>query len=198
MEDLPARSETAADIDAVGSLLSVIEREAAHPQTVICDKAWFEEDGSFDATIGPLLAEIGDINNDNAYQVGLRPDGLGQVIMLQRERGGVVGRVVISLSRGTRSKVYGERREPWGANGLTYRKILDGEPIDPNVLVGLSELLPVAFEEKRRRIAQEQRSRTVLGKVSTWLETHLGGSLSRSSDGAIGRHRAVGRTPGRS
>lgn len=136
---------------ATERLLGALRSEAEHPQSVINRDVWFEDDGSFDASIGPPLAEVPDPDNmENGYLVGLRPDGVGQVVMLQRERGGVVGRVVITLQEGKPTRLLGERRTVWHPqSGLSRPERINGQLVPLDLLDQLGSALPEAFDAKR-------------------------------------------------
>jgi len=151
----PELAETITDnIAATGRLLDVLRSEADHPQALIGKEQDFMDDGSFDASVGPPLAETADPDNiGNGYLAGLRPDGAGQVIILEREKGGVVGRAVLTLREGQPTRFLGDRLIPDRPEfGLTRRETVDGQLVPPQLLGQLGAQLVRAFDVKRARI----------------------------------------------
>lgn len=148
------------NISATGKLLDTIRDEAAHPRSVISRELWFKDDGAFDLSAGPPLAAIADPESwGNSYMVGLRPDGVGQVVMLQREKGGVVGRVVITLYDGAPTRLLGERRVWDPELGLSCRESIDGQLASPDLLDQLGVSLSKAFDAKRARLYDDKPGR---------------------------------------
>jgi len=152
-----------ANVLATGRLLGTLRAEAEHPQSLLDSGTWFEDDGTFDLSEGPTLAELPDPENlENSYMVGLRPDGVGQVVMLQRE-GGVVGRVVVTLNDGVVTRLLGERRVVDPKSGLAHREIVDGRLAPPDLLDQLGTALPRVFDTQRayRYNQKPNRLRTI-------------------------------------
>lgn len=165
------------NVEATGQLLDVLEQEAAHPNAVISDKDDFPEEYSPSLVLrehaGPYieplpLSRVGDPNNpDYSYLVGLRPDGIGQVIIQTLVNGGVVGAVELILQRDQPTVAFGELHDTWGPKvyGLSDRDIQDGEPVPAEMLTQLGASLQVAFEARR----QAQRESTLAGRIGAAL-----------------------------
>jgi hypothetical protein len=157
--------EVAANVAATGRLLGVLRTEVDHPQALIGKELEFADDGSFDLTGLPPLAETPDPDDmGSGYLAGIRPsDGAGQVVILQREKGGVVGRVIVTLHEGQPTRLFGERRVPWHPElGLTRREALKGQLATPELLDQLGIRLSGAFEAKRARMNDARQPRASL------------------------------------
>ncbi len=182
-------AEVEANVVATGRLLGVLRAEADHPQAVIGKELEFADDGSFDLTGLPPLAETPDPDDlGSGYLAGIRPsDGAGQVVLLQREKGGVVGRVVVTLQEGRPTRLFGERRVSWRPEfGLTRREMLKGQLATPELLDQLGVRLNGAFEAKRARMNDAKQPRTTLRTVA---RIALGSLLRRAqTDSSTKRH----------
>lgn len=153
-----------ANIDATNSLLDILQSEATGSNTVLNITNFDDNYLKNDATRLPPLNIFRDPENENnEYLIGLRDDGTGQIVMLVRENGGVVGRLELTLKRDQTTVAHGERLEQ-AKNRFPERHILEGERVSPEILIRLRDTLPSIFEMRRQ--TQKTQSSSIVNFFS--------------------------------
>lgn len=149
------------NIAATGRLLDVLRTEESHPQSVIGARVEFADDGSFDSSIGQPLAEVSDPADPwSSYLAGLRrSDCAGQIVLLQREKSAILGRVVVMLREGQPTRLLGQRTLRLQQFGITEVKRLTGQLAPPALLDLMGVRLVEAFDARRVTGGSETQSR---------------------------------------
>lgn len=177
------------NIAATNRLLSILEAEADRPDAVIGRSEFPEKYQEYslgkDGSIGrPPLNFIPDpIDDNNTYWVGLRPDHIGQVVMLQSERGAAIGRIELTMRPDTPTRAFGEREEEYligGAIRSSQRHVLKGELVSADTLENLGEGLLTAFDAIRQANRLQEERKTLKGRMARFIRTKVQAMTSHS------------------
>jgi hypothetical protein len=147
------------NVAATDALRETLRAEAGRSRFSVFQEGWFELESTA-ASASPTLAEIPDpAVPGSGFLVGLRPDGIGQIVLLSKETDGVTGRVIVTVQEDVATRLQGTKLFPWiPKHGLAMSVLLDGQLAAPELLERLNDELPQVFEAKRAQLYGNQIS----------------------------------------